>query len=67
MLIDYCLMFYNCVHYVLLGDHVAVYPENSAESVNKIGELLNVNLDTVFTLTNTDGTSCKVIFLKVYF
>lgn len=37
------------------GDHVAVYPKNSSELVNKIGELLNVDLDTVFSLLNTDG------------
>jgi sulfite reductase alpha subunit-like flavoprotein len=37
------------------GDHLAVYPINSEELVNKLGELLNVDLDTVITLTNTDG------------
>lgn len=37
------------------GDHLAVYPVNNAELVNKIGEQCGVNLDTVFTLTNTDG------------
>ncbi|KAK7571967.1 hypothetical protein V9T40_014439 [Parthenolecanium corni] len=41
------------------GDHVAVYPENNAELVNKIGHLLNINLDQVFTLTNTDEDSTK--------
>lgn len=38
-----------------VGDHLAVYPVNNAESVNKIGEQCGANLDTVFTLTNTDG------------
>lgn len=38
------------------GDHLAVYPVNNAELVNKIGEQCGVYLDTVFTLTNTDGT-----------
>lgn len=37
------------------GDHLAVYPVNNAELVNKIGEKCGANLDTVFTLTNTDG------------
>nr|CAD7429097.1 unnamed protein product [Timema monikensis] len=37
------------------GDHVAVYPQNNEALVNRLGELLGVNLDTVFTLTNTDG------------
>jgi sulfite reductase alpha subunit-like flavoprotein len=37
------------------GDHLAVYPINNEELVNKLGELLNVDLDTVITLTNTDG------------
>jgi sulfite reductase alpha subunit-like flavoprotein len=37
------------------GDHLAVYPINNKELVNKLGELLNVDLDTVITLTNTDG------------
>ena len=37
------------------GDHVAVLPENSAQLVSRIGELLNVDLDVVFSLTNVDG------------
>jgi len=37
------------------GDHVAVYPKNSPELVEKIGRLLNADLDTVFSLLNTDG------------
>ncbi|XP_014294444.1 NADPH--cytochrome P450 reductase isoform X1 [Halyomorpha halys] len=41
------------------GDHAAVYPENRVELVNRIGELLEVDLDTVFTLTNTDEDSSK--------
>lgn len=39
----------------LTGDHAAIYPENSKELVNRVGELLNVNLDAIITLTNTDG------------
>ncbi|XP_050492302.1 NADPH--cytochrome P450 reductase isoform X1 [Bombus huntii] len=41
------------------GDHLAVYPVNNAELVNKIGEKCGVHLDTVFTLTNTDEESTK--------
>lgn len=41
------------------GDHLAVYPVNSAELVNKIGEKCGIDLDTVFTLTNTDGMFYK--------
>ncbi|PNF31965.1 NADPH--cytochrome P450 reductase [Cryptotermes secundus] len=41
------------------GDHLAVYPVNSEELVNKLGELLNVDLDTVIILTNTDEESSK--------
>lgn len=43
------------------GDHVAVYPTNSSELVDKIGKLLNADLDAVFSLLNTDG-----IFFFVY-
>jgi sulfite reductase alpha subunit-like flavoprotein len=52
------------------GDHLAVYPVNNEELVNKLGELLNVDLDTVIILTNTDGMrTClwqiaKLAFLK---
>nr|ANE10102.1 NADPH-cytochrome P450 reductase [Rhopalosiphum padi] len=41
------------------GDHVAVYPKNSSELVDKIGELLNADLDAVFSLLNTDEESSK--------
>ncbi|KYM97854.1 PREDICTED: NADPH--cytochrome P450 reductase isoform X2 [Cyphomyrmex costatus] len=41
------------------GDHLAVYPVNNTELVNKIGEQCDANLDTVFTLTNTDEESSK--------
>lgn len=59
------------------GDHVGVYPKNSTELVNKIGELLNTDLDTVFSLLNTDGMIiskqfilldilCELIYLVIY-
>ncbi|XP_054273617.1 NADPH--cytochrome P450 reductase [Macrosteles quadrilineatus] len=41
------------------GDHLAVYPENDATLVSKLGKLLDADLDTVFTLTNTDEDSSK--------
>ncbi|NP_001303631.1 NADPH--cytochrome P450 reductase [Cimex lectularius] len=41
------------------GDHLAVYPMNNLDLVDKLGKLLNVNLDTIFTLTNTDEDSSK--------
>ena len=37
------------------GDHVAIYPSNDSELVNKIGELLNVDLDMTVSLENLEG------------
>lgn len=37
------------------GDHVALLPENSAQLVEKIANLLSVDLETVFSLVNKDG------------
>ena len=52
---DKSTVFTNIKFVCVLGDHLAVYPVNSSELVNKLGELLAVDLDTVITLTNTDG------------
>ncbi|XP_044585707.1 NADPH--cytochrome P450 reductase isoform X1 [Cotesia glomerata] len=41
------------------GDHVAVYPVNDNELVEKIGKICEVDLDTVIILTNTDEESTK--------
>ena len=41
------------------GDHVGIYPTNNELLVNRIGELLNTDLDTVFTLNNLDEDSSK--------
>ena len=43
------------------GDHVAVFPVNDSELVEKLGERLNIDLGKAFTLTNVDGklTYCK--------
>lgn len=43
------------------GDHVAVYPVNSPELVERLGKRLEVDLDVVFTLTNIDG-KCEKFF-----
>lgn len=48
------------------GDHLAVYPVNNAELVNKIGEQCGASLDTVFTLTNTDGKLFTFFFMFFY-
>ena len=34
---------------------MAVYPTNDPELVEKLGSLLDVDLDTVISLNNTDG------------
>merc|ERR1712116_36713 len=41
------------------GDHVALYPVNDQDMVNRLGELLDVDLDTVITLVNVDEDSTK--------
>ncbi|XP_018914300.2 NADPH--cytochrome P450 reductase isoform X1 [Bemisia tabaci] len=41
------------------GDHLGVYPHNDPALVQKIGDMVGVNLDVVFTLTNTDEESSK--------
>ena len=41
------------------GDHVAVYPKNDEDLVNKLGSLLNIDMDQVFTLINLDEDSSK--------
>lgn len=41
------------------GDHVAVYPTNDHDLVEKLGCILNVDLDAVISLKNTDEDSPK--------
>ena len=43
------------------GDHIAIYPENDVELVDRIAELLEVNLDQVFSLVNKDGVLCVCV------
>lgn len=41
------------------GDHLAVYPINNTDLAKRLGELTNSDLDTIFTLINTDEESSK--------
>ena len=41
------------------GDHVAIYPTNDLQLVNKIGQLLEIDLDTVFTMKALDEDATK--------
>lgn len=41
------------------GDHLAVYATNDSNLVEKIGKFTGKDLDTIFTLTNTDEESSK--------
>lgn len=41
------------------GDHVGIYPVNDIELVEKLGKLLDVDLDTLFKLENVDADAQK--------
>ncbi|MEQ2220419.1 hypothetical protein ILYODFUR_005277 [Ilyodon furcidens] len=41
------------------GDHVAVFPTNDSELVNRLGEVLGMDLDVVISLNNLDEESNK--------
>lgn len=41
------------------GDHVAVYPANDTALVNRLGEILGADLDTIISLNNLDEESNK--------
>ena len=45
------------------GDHVAVFPTNNTEMVEKIGQRLNVDLGKVFSLNNVDGKWFTIMVL----
>ncbi|CAG2174762.1 unnamed protein product, partial [Oppiella nova] len=59
----------NCLHIELgltgsklryeAGDHVAVYPKNDTNLVERIGQLLEMDLNKVFALKNLDEDSSK--------
>lgn len=41
------------------GDHVAIYPTNDANIVERLGDLLKIDLDQVFVMNNIDEDSTK--------
>lgn len=41
------------------GDHLAMYPVNDTDLVLRLGKLCNAELDTIFSLINTDTDSSK--------
>lgn len=41
------------------GDHIAMYPVNARDLVERLGQLCDANLDTIFSLINTDTESSK--------
>jgi len=41
------------------GDHVAIYPTNNTQTVDRLIELLNIDGDTIFTMNNLDEDSTK--------
>ncbi|KAL0842115.1 hypothetical protein ABMA28_014295 [Loxostege sticticalis] len=41
------------------GDHVAVYPINDTDLVERLGSITNADLDEIFSLINTDTESSK--------
>lgn len=40
---------------------MAVFPTNDAALVNKLGQILGVNLDVVISLNNLDGTALGAV------
>lgn len=47
---------FGCIFRYESGDHVAVFPTNDSALVNKLGQVLGVDLDVVISLNNLDGT-----------
>jgi len=41
------------------GDHVAIYPTNDTQIVDRLIELMNIDGDTIFTMNNLDEDSTK--------
>ena len=41
------------------GDHVALYPKNDGNLIQRIGEILDIDLDTVFTMRATDEDATR--------
>ena len=53
------LIFYRFYYSYEAGDHVAIYPQNDGNIVDKIGELLNVDLDAQISLVNIEEDASK--------
>ena len=49
------------------GDHAAIFPTNDSELVERIGQLLDVDLGTVFKLVNMDGLWEMNYFYLLFF
>lgn len=45
------------------GDHLGIFPTNDSELVDKIGKLLEIDLETVFKLINLDS---KYLFICIF-
>ncbi|CAD5221670.1 unnamed protein product [Bursaphelenchus xylophilus] len=41
------------------GDHLGIFPTNDSSLVDKIGQILDVNLETIFKLINVDTDASK--------
>lgn len=50
-----------CVYRYESGDHVAVFPTNDSALVNKLGQILGVDLDVVISLNNLDGMALRTL------
>lgn len=50
----------------IAGDHMAIFPTNDSRMVERIGELLGADLDTVFSLTNVDGEKICQVLVYIY-
>lgn len=54
------LVFTWCLVRYESGDHVAVFPTNDTALVNKLGQVLGVDLDIVISLNNLDGNALNL-------
>lgn len=49
------------------GDHIAVFPANDLCNVNKLGRLLNIDLDVIFQLVDTQNGFCYYIIFELIY
>ncbi len=49
----------------IAGDHLAILAQNNQTLVNKMADILQVDLDTIFSLTNVDGmlVRCEIVII----